>query len=96
MSSQLVRPNLTLRTMQLNAWVADNFMNIEILFYLLYYKQELTLAISYDFKNHTPLCLLLSFCSTEYLVSTHDNNKWSAWASNYVAPLDMPFLSIIA
>ena len=32
MSSQLVRPNLTLRTMQLNMWVADNFMNIEILF----------------------------------------------------------------
>ena len=32
MSSKLVRPNLTLRTMQLNAWVADNFMNIEILF----------------------------------------------------------------
>ena len=32
MCSQLVRPNLTLRTMQLNAWVADNFMNIEILF----------------------------------------------------------------
>ena len=30
MSSQLVRPNMTLRTMQLNAWVAD--MNIEILF----------------------------------------------------------------
>ena len=32
MSSQLVRPNLTRRTMQLNARVADNFMNIEILF----------------------------------------------------------------
>ena len=32
MSSQLVEPNLTLRTMQLNAWVADNFMNIKILF----------------------------------------------------------------
>ena len=37
MSSQLVRPNLTMRTMKLNAWVADNFMNIEIFFYLLYY-----------------------------------------------------------
>ena len=34
MSSQLVRPNLTL---QLNAWVADNFMNIEIPFSTLYY-----------------------------------------------------------
>ena len=32
MSSQLLRPNLTMRTMQLNAWVADNFMNIELLF----------------------------------------------------------------
>ena len=32
MSSQLVQPNLTMRTMQLNAWVADNFINIEILF----------------------------------------------------------------
>ena len=32
MSSQLVRPNLTTRTMQLNAWVASNFMNIEIPF----------------------------------------------------------------
>ena len=32
MSSQLVRPNFTMRTMQLNAWVADNFMNIEIPF----------------------------------------------------------------
>ena len=28
-----MRPNLTLRTMQLNAWVANNFMNIKILFY---------------------------------------------------------------
>ena len=37
MSLQLVRPNLILRTMQLNAWVANNFMNIEILFYFLYY-----------------------------------------------------------
>ena len=36
MSSQLVWPNLTMKTMQLNAWMAD-FMNIEILFYLLYY-----------------------------------------------------------
>ena len=32
MSSQLVWPNLTMKTMQLNAWVADNFMSIEILF----------------------------------------------------------------
>ena len=32
MSSQLDRPNLTMRTMQLNAWVADNFMNVEIVF----------------------------------------------------------------
>ena len=32
MSSQLVRPNLTMRTMQINAWVSENFMNIEILF----------------------------------------------------------------
>ena len=32
MSSQLVQPNLTMRTMQLNAWVADKFMNTEILF----------------------------------------------------------------
>ena len=31
-SSQLVQLNLTTRTMQLNAWVADSFMNIEILF----------------------------------------------------------------
>ena len=45
MSSQMIQPNLTIRTMQLNAWVADNFMNIEILF------------------------LLLTFCTTEYLVS---------------------------
>ena len=37
MSSQLVRPKLTLRTIQLNVWVANNYMNIEILFYLLYY-----------------------------------------------------------
>ena len=27
MSSQLVQPNLTMRTMPLNAWVPDNFMN---------------------------------------------------------------------
>ena len=32
MSLQLVWPNLTARTMQLNAWVADNFMNIEMPF----------------------------------------------------------------
>ena len=32
MSSQLVWPNLTMRTMQLNVWVAENFMNSEILF----------------------------------------------------------------
>ena len=32
MSLQLVRPNLTTRAMQLNAWVSNNFMNIEILF----------------------------------------------------------------
>ena len=32
MSSQLVKPNLTLRTMQLNTWVSDNYMNIKILF----------------------------------------------------------------
>ena len=32
MSSQLARQNLTMRTMQLNARVADNFMNIEIPF----------------------------------------------------------------
>ena len=35
MSSQLVWPNLTMRTMQLNEWVVDNFMNIEILFLIL-------------------------------------------------------------
>ena len=32
MSSQLLQPNLTMSTMQLNVWVAENFMNIEILF----------------------------------------------------------------
>ena len=31
MSSQLVQPNLTMKTMQLNAWVANNFMNIDFL-----------------------------------------------------------------
>ena len=37
MSSQLIRPNLTMRPMQLNAWVADNIMSIEILFLPLSY-----------------------------------------------------------
>ena len=37
MSSQLVWPNLTMITMQLNALVADNFMNIEIHFLPLSY-----------------------------------------------------------
>ena len=32
MSSKLVRPNFTLRTMQLSVWVVNNFMNIEIVF----------------------------------------------------------------
>ena len=55
MSSQLVRPKLALRTMQLNAWVADNFMNIEILFLpLILYCCNLKML-----ENHTPLCLLL-------------------------------------
>ena len=53
MSSKLVRSNLTMRTMQLNAWVADN----------LYYN-VITLNHSILFSYQ-----LLRFCTTEYLVS---------------------------
>ena len=61
-SSKLVRPSSTLRTMQLNAWVADNFMNIKILslpLILSCYNPKIS-------KNHTTLC---SFCTALYLVS---------------------------
>ena len=34
-------------------------------------------------KIHTPFCLL-------------HNIEWNAWAADNLAPLDMPFLSIIA
>ena len=61
----LHNPNLTMRTMQLNVWMANHFMNIEILFYLLHYN-IITLKC---LKNYTPFCLSLSFCTTEYLVS---------------------------
>ena len=46
------------------------------------------------FKNHTPFCLLLSFCTTEYLVNITINGL-HAWAADNLTPLDMPFLSII-
>ena len=58
-------PNLTLRTMQLNVWVIDNFMNIKMLFLPLIlscYNPKMS-------KNHTPLCLLLCCCTAEYLVN---------------------------
>ena len=45
-------------------------------------------------KHHTPLCLLLSFCTIEYLVSITINGN--AQATDNLAPLDMSFLSIIA
>ena len=45
-------------------------------------------------KNHTPLCLLLNFCTAEHFVSI--NNKWSAWAADNLAPVHMLFLSIKA
>ena len=43
-------------------------------------------------KNHTPLCLVLSFCTKSTLWY---NNKWNAWAADNLAPLDMPFISTI-
>ena len=46
-------------------------------------------------KNHTPFCILLSFCTTEYLVSITMNGM-RAWAADNLAPLVIPFLSIIA
>ena len=45
-------------------------------------------------KNHTPLCLLRRFYTKEYLVSI-TINEMRGVADN-LAPLDMPFLSIIA
>ena len=51
MSSQLVKPKFTLSTVELNAWVADNFTNIEILFYFFYYN-VITLNVK---KSHTTL-----------------------------------------
>ena len=90
MSSQLVWPNLTLRTMQLNAWVANKFMNIEILFLLTSY------TIILQCYNPKMLKITLhSVCTAEYLVST-DNNKQNAWATDNLAPLYMLILSIIA
>ena len=56
------RPNLTLRTMQLNAWV-DNIFEILFLHLILScYSPKM-------FKHYILFCLLLSFCTTEYLVS---------------------------
>ena len=78
MSSQLVRPNLTMRTMQLNAWVAVNFMNIEIVFLPLI---KITLHSVYYLAFAQPC---------------EHNNERNARAVDNLAPLDMPFLSIIA
>ena len=42
-------------------------------------------------KNHTPFCLLL-----HNRVPCEHNNERNACVSDNLAPLDMPFLSIIA
>ena len=49
--------------MQLNVWVADNFMNIEILFLpviLLCYNPKML-------KNHTPFCLFVPYAQQSTL-----------------------------
>ena len=43
-------------------------------------------------KNHIPLCVLFSFCTTEYLMNIC-NNKRNAWVADNLVPLNMPFLS---
>ena len=45
-------------------------------------------------KNHTPLCLLLSFLHNR--VPCEHNNERNVWAADNLAPLDVPFLSTIA
>ena len=86
MSSELVRPNLTIRTMQLNAWVANNY-EWKSFFYLLYYNGIILKCL----KSHSTLSITYLLHTR---ISCEHNNKWIAWAAVNLAPLDMPFLSI--
>ena len=89
-SSQLVRPGLTLSTMQLNAWAADKFqmfiwlVNLLLCAVLSLSNLQITLA----------LCLLLNFCTIEYFV-LHEI-FFRAWAADYFLPLHMLFLSTVS
>ena len=77
---------LTLSTIQLNVWTADNFITADIFFLLVIYNIISLTALTITL----PWCLLLSFLHNKI------HCKQNAWAVDNLAPLDMPFVSIIA
>ena len=77
--------NLTLRAIQLNTWAADNLPMLISFLYQLYYN---VISLT-GLKITQLLCLLLSFLHNR-IPCMHN-----VWAADNLAPLDMPFLSII-
>ena len=64
-SSELVRPNLTLSTIQLNAWAVITSPMLISSFYQLYYN---VISLT-GLKSHYHSVYYLDFCTTEYLAS---------------------------
>ena len=83
----MIRLNFTLSTIQLNAWVTDDYDTADILF--VSYCKVISLT---GLKFTLPLCLLL----VDNEIPNKHNNKLNAWEADNLAPLDMSFLSIIA
>ena len=88
-SLQLVRPWLALSTMLLNAWADVNFSIFIWLFCLLLCN---VLSLS-SLQITLALCLLLNFCTVEYLV-LHEMFL-HAWAADYFPPHHILFLSAV-
>ena len=78
----LVRPNITLCTIYLNTWAADNIATLHMvpLFYPLYCD---LIGLLRSYKNHTrTLLITLTVCTMQYLVGF-------AWVANNFTSLNI-------
>ena len=80
-------PNLTLRTIQLKVWAADNFTTADIFFSISYTTNVISLTGQ---KITQSLCLLLTFLHNR-IPCMHN-----VWAADNLTSVDMLFLSITA
>ena len=81
--------NLDRKDYAINVWVADNFMTRNPFSTCCIYYNVITLKC---LKSHSTLLITLLLHNR---IPCEHNNKWTAWAADNLAPLDMPFLSII-